>query len=276
MKKYLIPLMLLLTGVQAQSGFDILNTPTDTRDAARGVTLNPIVKPTLILTRPEHQVTLNVWNWVAGVQGATMGIGLEGVYLNLQAMHSGELEYRNAIPTEEPLSTFEYTLFDFGGAHARQFGPLTLGLGAEFLYERTLNASAAGLSLNLATAYTLHEKILLGAGLRHFGITGKLDTEASALPGEVWLDLQLQLPQIALITEWNSGSLPLAAGARMGLADNFEILAGFQLEPAEPTLKIHPSAGFTAAWNSFTFGSAIYQLDHNLGPRHFISLYWNY
>jgi len=53
-------------------------------------------------------------------------------------------------------------------------------------------------------------------------------------------------------------------------------MAGLQIEAADPGLKLHPSAGFTAAWSSFTFGYAIYQMDHNLGPRHFITLYWDY
>ncbi|MEA3288196.1 MAG: hypothetical protein U9Q77_12590, partial [Candidatus Marinimicrobia bacterium] len=116
MIKQLSTLLLIVSLGLGQSGFDILNTPTDARDAALGISLNPTVKPTRILTHPEHIVTLNVWNWIADIQGAYLGIGLKNAFVNVQAMHSGELEYRNDIPTEDPLSTFEYTLINLGGA----------------------------------------------------------------------------------------------------------------------------------------------------------------
>jgi len=212
MTKYLILLISLLELGWGQSSFDILNTPTDSKAAALGLTLNPVIKPTLLLTRPRQAVTLNVWNWVAGIQGATMGLELHDSYLNVQAMHSGELEYRNDTPSVEPLSTFEYTLFDLGVAHAFQWQQLSLGIGAELVYERTLNASATGLSFNLASAYRLNKRLLLGAGLRHFGFTGKLDEAATTLPSEAWADLQLQFTKLALYSELNSGSLPLASG----------------------------------------------------------------
>jgi len=260
----------------SQSGFDILSTPTDARDASLGLSLNPTVKPTRILTHPESAVTLSVWNWVADIQGAYMGIALDKAHLSFQAMNSGELEYRNEIPTEEPLSTFQYNLFNTGGAYARAWGPVMLGLGAELVYERTLNASATSLSLNLATAYRASDHWLVSGGLRHFGVSGKLDEESTKLPSEVWLEVDADFKQLSVMTEVNNGSLPAALGLSYALLERFELMGGFQLEAADPDLRIHPSAGFTAAWSNFTFGYAIYQLNHTLGARHFISLFWNY
>ena len=276
MTKRLLILLALLSITLGQSGFDILNTPTDSRDAALGLSLNPTVKPTRILTHPDHTATLSVWNWVVDVQGAYLGIGLKNAYLNFQAITSGELEYRNEIPSEEPLSTFQYTIFNTGGSYAHELGSLILGLGGELVYERTLNAAATGLSLNLALAYRLNDIFILSGGLRHFGTTGKLVEESSTLPTELWFASDADFNNFSILAELNNGPIPAAFGVSYSLLDNFEILGGLQLESADPEMKLHPSAGFSAAWTTFRMGYAIYQMDHNLGPRHFISLYWNY
>jgi len=275
----LIRLLIILTisgSIIAQSSFDILNTPSDSRDAALGISLNPTVKPTRLLTDPEHNVTLSVWNWVADIQGAYMGIALNKTHISVQALHSGELEYRNEVPTVEPLSTFEYALFNFGLSHAEQWNNIFIGLGAEIVYERTLNASATGLSMNLDAAYELNKNLLLSGGLRHWGVSGKLDQESTTLPTEAWFGLDAELGKLTVLTEVNSGSYPLAAGLAYPIIQGFMIAGGLQVETAEPAIQLHPSAGFTLAWTSFELGYTIYQFDHNLGPRHFITLYWNY
>jgi len=276
MLKRILSLVIISGFVIGQSSFDILNTPTDSRDAALGINLNPTVKPTRLLTNPERTITLNVWNWVADVQGAYIGIARENTHFSVQALHSGELEYRNEIPTVEPLSTFEYTLFDLGISHARRWKQIAIGLGAELIYERTLNASSTGLSFNLDAAYKLNKVLMLSGGLRHFGISGELETEETALPTEVWLEMDAELSNFSALAEINSGSFPLALGLNYPIIRGFEIAAGVQLELSEFQTKIHPSSGFTLEWTNFELGYAIYQLDHNLGPRHFISLFWNY
>jgi hypothetical protein len=269
--------MLAMVGlVWSQTGFDILSTPTDARDASLGLTLNPIIKPTRILTHPEASVTLSVWNWVADIQGAYMGIALDNIHLSFQAMNSGELELRNDIPTEEPLSTFQYNIFNTGAGYAREMGPVILGLGAELVYERSLNASATSLSLNLAAAYPVGDHFILSSGMRHFGISGELDKESTSLPSELWLEVDADFNQLSVMTEINSGSFPAAVGLSYSLMDKFQLMGGIQLESADPDLRLHPSAGFTADWSNFTLGYSIYQLNHTLGARHFISLFWNY
>lgn len=276
MKNRFLIVLAMAGMVWSQTGFDILSTPTDARDASLGLTLNPTIKPTRNLTHPESSVTLSVWNWVADIQGAYMGIALNNAHLNFQAMNSGELEFRNEIPTEEPLSTFEYNLFNAGGGYAREMGPVILGLGGELVYERSLNASATSLSLNLAAAYRLGDHLLLSSGLRHFGISGKLDEESTSLPSEIWAEVDADFNQLSVMAEINNGSIPGAVGLSYSLLDRFELMGGVQIEPADPDLRIHPSAGFTADWSSFTLGYSIYQLNHTLGARHFITLFWNY
>jgi|FLOH01.1.fsa_nt_gi hypothetical protein len=276
MTKRLLILFAMLGVLFGQSGFDILNIPTDARGAALGMSLSPTVKPTRILTHPEQSATLSVWNWVADVQGAYIGLGLKNVFLNFQAISSGELEYRKDVPSEEPLSTFQYPIYNTGGSYALELGDFILGLGGELVYERTLNASATGLSLNLATAYSLNQSLLLSAGLRHFGTTGKLVNESSTLPTELWLAVDADLNNLTLLAELNDGPIPAAIGASYSLLDKFEILGGLQVEAADSETRLHPSAGFTTVWTSFRIGYAIYQMDNNLGPRHYISLYWNY
>ncbi len=272
-----IALVLTMIGmVWSQSGLDILSTPTDARDASLGLTLNPTVKPTRMLSHPESAVTFSVWNWVADIQGAYMGIALENVHLSFQAMNSGELEYRNEIPTEEPLSTFQYNIFNTGAAYARELGPLILGLGAELVYERTLNASASSLAINLATAYKLSDGLLISGGLSHFGISGELDEQSTGLPSEMWIAADVNFNAVSVMAEVNNGSFPTAVGLSYALLENFEFMAGIQIESADPDLRVYPSAGFTADWSNFSLGYCIYQMNHTLGARHFISLFWNY
>lgn len=270
-------MMLIMVGMAwSQTGFDILSTPTDARDASLGLTLNPIVKPTRILTHPEASVTLSVWNWVADIQGAYMGIALKNAQLSFQATNSGVLEYRDDTPSEEPLSTFEYNVFNTGGAYAREMGALTLGVGGELVHERSLNASATSLSLNLAAAYPLGDHLLLSSGIRHFGASGKLDQESTTFPTEGWLELDANFDHLSLLAEFNSGSFPAAMGLSYSLMGTFQLMGGMQIESADPDVQFHPSAGFTANWSNFTLGYSLYQLTHSLGPRHFISLFWNY
>jgi len=276
MTRYLFIFLFGLSLTWGQSSLDILSTPTDTRDAALGINLSPSVKPTRILTHPNQSVTLNVWNWVADIQGATMGIGLDNTFLGVQAMHSGEIEVRDKIPTEQPLSTFEYTLFDMSAAHAHQWQDVTIGLGAQLIYERTLNASATGLAFNFAAAYQLSDKYLVSGGIRHFGVTGKLDEESTDLPTELWAGVDAQFENFSVLMELNNGPIPTSAGVSYALFKRFELMAGIQVESTDPSATVHPSAGFTASWTNFTLGYAIYQMDHTLGPRQFITLYWDY
>ncbi len=276
MIKQLLILASLMGVVFGQSGFDILSTPTDSRDAALGLSLNPTVKPTRILTHPESAVTLNVWNWVADIQGAFMGIALDKMHLSVQAMNSGDLEYRNDIPSDDPISTFQYNLFNTGAAYAHEVGSVILGIGAELVYERTLNASSTGLSLNVAGAYALNDNYLFSGGLRHFGATGELDEESTELPSEAWVDVDARYSNLLVMAEINSGPIPNALGLSYTLLDNFELMSGIQIEAADSEMRIHPSAGFTAGWTNFTLGYSIYQMNHKLGPRHFFSLFWNY
>lgn len=276
MMKQIIIVLAMVGMVWSQTGFDILSTPTDARDASLGLTLNPTVKPTRILTHPESSVTLSVWNWVADIQGAYMGIALKNAHLSLQAMNSGELEYRNEIPSEEPLSTFEYNLFNTGGAYAREIGPVILGLGGELIYERSLNASATSLSLNLAAAYPVNDHLWVSGGFRHFGVSGELDEESTKLPAELWLEVDADFNHLSVLAEVNGGSIPSAIGLSYSLLEKFELMGGIQIESADSDMRIHPSAGFTADWSNFTLGYSMHQLNHTLGARHFISLFWNY
>ncbi|MBC8377240.1 MAG: hypothetical protein H8E26_14440 [FCB group bacterium] len=275
MKRLFLILTFIVMGL-SQTGFDILSTPTDARDASLGLTLNPTVKPTRILTHPESTVTLSVWNWVADIQGAYMGISLNNTHLSFQALNSGELEYRNDIPTEEPLSTFQYNLFNTGAAYARELGPVILGFGGELVYERSLNASATSLSLNLAAAYQVRDYLVLSGGIRHFGVSGELDEESTTLPSEMWVEADANFNQLTVFAEVNNGSFPNAVGLSYLLLDKFELMGGFQIEAADPDPRIYPSAGFTADWSNFTLGYSIYQMNHTLDARHFISLFWNY
>jgi len=276
MKRIFILGLLLATSLWAQSGLDILSIPTDARNAALGLSLSPTIKPTRLLTHPESSVTMSVWNWVDDIQGAYLGIASEDIHVSIQAMNSGDIEYRTEIPTEDPISTFEYNIFNAGGSYGKQLGPVIAGLGAELIHERSLNASATHVSMNLAAAYPLGSHLIASAGLRHLGLGAKLDEEKTELPSEAWLELDAQLGDLNAVTEFASGAFPLVMGLSYDLLDRFEFLGGVQVESADAGLRFHPSAGFTADWSNFTLGYAIHQFAHTLGPRHYFSLYWNY
>ena len=276
MRRMLLLGLLFIGSGWGQSSLDILNTPTDARAASLGVNQSPMLKPSRILSHPDRRVNLSLWNWIADIQGGTIGIGLEKVYLSFQAFSSGDLEYRDETPSVDPVSTFSYTLFNTGAAYAREIGPLRGGVALSYLYERTLNASASGLSFSLSGAYTVSDRLILSGGLRNMGFTQTLDEESTTLPSEAWVELDLSLAGFDFISELNSGSIPVSMGLGYPILDRFEILGSIQLEPADPDLRIHTSFGFTADWDNFILGYSLYQFDHSLGPRHFISLYWKY
>ncbi len=269
-------LLFLVTSIWSQSSLDILNAPNNAQAAALGITNNPIIKPTRILTHPARQLDLSVWNWVADIQGGIIGLELDNSYFGFRTMQIGNIEYRGDIPTEDPLSTFGYALFNTGASYSQAIGSVIVGAGVEYLYERTLNASANGLSLNMAAAFNYSESILFSAGISHLGTSQELEEERTSFPTELWLEMEWKLPKIKLQTEFTSGEVPLTMAATYPVLDLLEILSSVQIASAGEDISILPSAGFVANWDNFKLGYSLYQLTHTLGPRHFISIYWNY
>ena len=265
-----------MSSLLGQSSLDILNAPNNAQAAGLGITNNPIIKPTRSLTHPEKQVDLSVWNWVADIQGGIMGLALENSYVGFRTMQIGNIEYRGDIPTEEPLSTFGYSLLNIGASHARNLGQIKVGAGIEYLYERTLNASANGLSFNLAAAYPLSDSLRLSAGVSHLGFAEKLENESTTFPTELWVEVDWKLSRVELLAEVTTGDVPLTLGAIIPVLESFEFLGGVQIESSNSDISVHPSVGFASDWDNFRLGYSLYQFTHALGPRHFISLYWKY
>jgi len=276
MIRKLLILAVLNTVLFGQSSYDILGVPTTAKDAALGINLNPIVRPTAISSSEDRVVTLNGWSWIADIQSAYLGVDLANMHVGVRSVNFGEFEYRNEIPSDDPISTFGYSLFSIGGAYAYELNSFIIGLGAELVYERTLNASATGLSLNLAAAYPVSDNLGISTGLRHLGTTEELDTAATALPTEIWFGADLQLNEFSVLTELSSGVYPLALGVSYRFADIFDVMGGLQVELADPSVRMHPSLGFSVDWTNFTLGYTNYQMNHRLGSRHFFSLYWRY
>ena len=276
MKRIILMLAVLVAAISAQSSFDVLNLPASSTDAGLGLNHSPMLKPSRILTNPDELATLTVWNWVADIQGANVAIQLPQYYTQLQVVNYGELEYREDIPTSDPLSTFSYVVYNLGLATARPMGKLTLGLGLDLLMERSLNAKSSALGLNADLAYPMSSTSLVRVGLSHLGGGSKLDTESTELPSEMWLEYEYQNGPLAAGVELSSGDYIFSTGARYRLLERFEFMAGLQLETFENTLEIHPSSGITASWSNFNLGYSLYHLAHNLGPRNYITLYWSF
>ncbi|MCF7807288.1 MAG: hypothetical protein K9N38_02050 [Candidatus Marinimicrobia bacterium] len=276
MRKRLTLIIVLIGLVNGQSSWDVLTLPTDARDAALGINLNPLVRPAELAGDTEPEMTLSGWSWIEDIQGAHLGVELQQAFLGVTAVNFGEFEYRDDVPSLEPLSTFGYSIFSFGGAYALEWDQLRLGLATELLYERTVNASSVGLSMNLSGAYPISDQLQVGAGMRHLGLVSALDSEATDLPTEAWLAGKVYINELDLYTELSSGSFPLSLGMSYEFADIFEAIGGLQLESTEPSLRVHPSIGFTVNLANFRLGYSNYQMSHKLGSRHFLSLYWNY
>lgn len=267
-------LMLMLFGlVIGQSSWDVLTLPSDSRDAALGINMNPLVRPAELAGETQVEITLSGWNWIEDIQGAHLGVELDRSYLGVTAVNFGEIEYRGDVPSEEPISTFSYSIFSLGGAYALEWNQIMLGAAAEFLYERTLDTSSTGLSVNLSGAYPLSDQIKVSGGLRHLGY---LSSASADLPTEAWLGADMSMDNLGVTAEFNTGSFPFALGASYEFAGVFDVIGGVQMENAEPSIRLHPSIGFTASWTNFRLGYTNYQLSHKLGSRHFLSLYWRY
>jgi hypothetical protein len=276
MQRTLITQLILASLLFGQSSYDILSVPTDARDAALGINLNPTIRPTELLTHDGRQVTLSGWSWIADIQSMYLGIELPTSYLSIRSVDFGELEYRGETPSEKPISTFGYSLYTLSGAHAFEINTFQIGIAAEFLYERTLNNSATGISVNLAAAFPIREDLKISMGWRHLGGVGELKKESTTLPTELWLAADLNLARLQIFTETNTGAYPFALGAAYNIAHIFNLMSGLQVEPSNSNIRVHPSIGFSLAWGNFTLGYTNYQLSHVLGSRHFLSLYWSY
>ena len=152
----------------------------------------------------------------------------------LRSVTEAGLELRNG-PTKDPLGKFSARYFSAAVFRGAQLGPVQLGLGLTYAYQRMYEYAASSLTVAIGASSNISKWLRLGGAVSGFGIAQKLHVEKPDLPLRVNLGAALQMP-------WQGGVL--AADAVYDSETNW-----------------HPSIAYqhTGGFFSFTTGVRLYE-----------------
>ncbi len=269
-RAFIIGLIASAVSLPAQSGWDYLTLPLTAGNAGLGQTLDAANRPTLTPLRKEYQLQMTLWQWTAGIQGVNLYVPVGRWGVHFRSLTSGELEYRNEIPTREPLSTFSYNYNALGVSRAFTLGKWQWGISAALLWEQTLDASAWGMSLGAEGSHKLGNW-QMALGFRNLGRLTALSSEASTLPTEAYLHLSRSVLGLDWEAELRSSRIPLAMGTvwhhRTGLA----LTAGVQLVKESNQTTTYFQTALTFQRPHWSLGYGLYQLNHPVQARRYLS-----
>lgn len=98
-----------------------------------------------------------------------------------------------------PDGNFSWQYYAFAGSLARQFGPVSAGVTAMYLYEQVHLASASGYAFNAGLSGNLiQDRVRLAAALQSIGKMGELNATRSEVPGRFRLGAEVQAAQFSV------------------------------------------------------------------------------
>ncbi|MCF7801626.1 MAG: hypothetical protein K9N34_06370 [Candidatus Marinimicrobia bacterium] len=274
-------LVLMTAGVNlfaAGGGLSVLQYPMTVRSAGMAQLLDPVNTPTALYRLPDRQADVSAWQWISGVNGLAITVNRQPVAVTLNYFNIEGLEYRDEVPTEFPQYDFGYSNAALGITMGQLIGKVQTAANIQYLWERTLDYSAGGVDLNLAASMNFSEGLFLTGGVRHLGVMSALRDESSDLPTAFFAQLGYQADQLGLTGELSGGDFPVKLGGEYTFLTIIHLYGGVQMGRDVDAAggDFYPSAGFEMDFQTFTLGYALYQINHVLGPRQYISLAWRF
>lgn len=248
MKPFLLLLFftLFFTSVYSQdtgSGLDFLNIGPSARSlsisqattATRTGPTSIYSNPAMLALEPVSSAEVNYTLWISNVnnQFAAFNYRKNQTAYAFAVFNSGSdgFEARDAPGTSA--GNFSVGYLSLAGAFARQIGPLSFGVGAQYLREEVFQFRANGFAFTVgASAQLFEERVTVGLSINNLGDMESLDEQSTKLPSSINAGLHIDLIEfsttglndlpilISFIADWKK---PLESEAVTVTYDNASI-----------------------------------------------------
>lgn len=262
----------------ADGGLSVLQYPTSIRSAGMGQLSDPTSTPTSIYHSPNRRAEISAWQWIGGVGGFALTVNRLPVAISVNYFSIDGIEYRTNIPSELAQFNFGYSNAALGLTYGRRFGRIQAAASMQYLWERTLDYTANGIDFSISGDMDLTPVVGLTAGVRHAGFMSALDQESSKLPFAAFIQTAYRRQDFGLIGELSTGDFPVKVSGEYTFLELIHLYGGVQMSRNVDGAGTHfyPSAGFEIDWQTFTIGYSLYQLNHPVSPRQYLSLAWRF
>jgi len=185
-KLFLIPLFPLY-GLGTQ--FLVLPTHAEELSIGSHPTMSGIssVNPALFSVSLNHpSLSISRGIWLGDVTLTHLGYTqpAKGKTFHFNAKYSGlsDLEFRDAVPVDDALSTFSTYGVSMNGGFSVQREKQKFGISFSYIFMGLYTETTSGFGLNLGYARDIAKGIKLGISIQNLGIMSKLSKEAPSLP----------------------------------------------------------------------------------------------
>lgn len=277
--RFIFVLLLSVTPMLAtDGGLAVLQYPISVRSAGLGQMIEPASTPTAIYHLPDRRADASFWQWIGGVNGLALTVNRLPVAVTVNYFSMNGIEYRTEVPSELAQFNFGYSNAAIGLTYGRLFGKFRTAMTVQYLWERSLDYRASGVDISVSGDFDLTNSLGLTAGVRHVGYMSALNKKSSKLPFAFFAQTAFKKNNIGLIGEVASGDFPVKLSGEYTFIDIIHLYGGVQMSQNVNGTGTHfyPSTGFEIDWQTFTLGYALYQLNHPVSLRQYVSIAWRF
>jgi len=175
-------------------GTQFLILPTDAEELSIGShpTMSGIssVNPALFSASLNHSgLSISRGIWLGDVTLTHLGYTqpAKGKIFHFNAKYSGlsDLEFRDAVPVDDALSTFSSYGVSMNGGFSVQREKQKLGISFSYIFMGLYTETTSGFGLNLGYARDIVKGMKLGISIQNLGIMSKLSKNAPSLPTRI-------------------------------------------------------------------------------------------
>jgi len=175
-------------------GTQFLILPTDAEELSIGShpTMSGIlsVNPALFSASLNHpSLSISRGIWLGDVTLTHLGYTqpAKGKIFHFNAKYSGlsDLEFRDAVPVDDALSTFSSYGVSMNGGFSVQREKQKFGISFSYIFMGLYTETTSGFGLNLGYARDIVKGMKLGISIQNLGIMSKLSKNAPSLPTRI-------------------------------------------------------------------------------------------
>ena len=258
-------------------GTQFLILPTDAEELSIGShpTMSGIssVNPALFSASLNHSgLSISRGIWLGDVTLTHLGYTqpAKGKIFHFNAKYSGlsDLEFRDAVPVDDALSTFSSYGVSMNGGFSVQREKQKFGISFSYIFMGLYTETTSGFGLNLGYARDIVKGMKLGISIQNLGIMSKLSKDAPSLPTRVIGGVSKQIifdnyrNTIYCSGEWNQS----ATTGKFHFGNNFRwdrlsLMGGFSASENV----VESSAGFGLKLGQYEITYGIQFGSQNLG-----------
>ena len=258
-------------------GTQFLILPTDAEELSIGShpTMSGIlsVNPALFSASLNHpSLSISRGIWLGDVTLTHLGYTqpAKGKIFHFNAKYSGlsDLEFRDAVPVDDALSTFSSYGVSMNGGFSVQREKQKFGISFSYIFMGLYTETTSGFGLNLGYARDIVKGMKLGISIQNLGIMSKLSEDVPSLPTRMIGGVSKQIifdnyrNTIYCSGEWNQ----LATTGKFHFGNNFRwdrlsLMGGFSASENV----VESSAGFGLKLGQYEITYGIQFGSQNLG-----------